>query len=441
MQPAIIEAFTTQTFAALRAAVVGELVPIIADNVDPHTWDPRELGPSGGNVFQAVVWQDRIWYRDDTSTAPHDGVTCIVLLDGGHYLTNDVEMPRSVLSRSVTDPPLPGDSPPPTFGEAWLVPAAATGDWATHEGDVALWTARGWRYRPPARGDLLFIQDEAGYLHYSAADLWIDGIGSYAFAVGSIQPQNLLIRDWNVENQTTNAPPAAGPAGEQYVIGPLPSGAWAGQAKKIAFRPALNAAFVILAPFTGEEVYDKSQNIRFRWTGATWESTAGAIVEYGSIFSGATPAIAAETGGTNCYDFSATVAPTTAQSRSVDTLATFNVKSRRSNQKLRFRWSASVLQMLSIGDLTNSDDGDLIVAIWRDNEVSALDWVKLEQGLSALANEQQNVRAEFEITTDDALAHDYKIAVMSYRSNADNVRYKLAGGVLNRRRFTYEMFS
>jgi hypothetical protein len=67
------------------------------------------------------------------------------------------------------------------------------------------------------------------------------------FDVGSVQPQNLLIRDWNVENQTTNAPPANGPAGEQYVIGPLPTGAWAGNAKKIAFRPALNGAFVILA--------------------------------------------------------------------------------------------------------------------------------------------------------------------------------------------------
>jgi hypothetical protein len=109
---------------------------------------------------------------------------------------------------------------------------------------------------------------------------------------------------------------------------------------------------------------------------------------------------------------------------------------------LRFRWSASLLQMVGVGgDATANDDGELIVAIWRDNEVNALDWVRLEAGLTAAINPQSNVRAEFEITTDDAAAHDYKIAVMSYRDNASNTRYKLATGVLQRRRFTYEMFS
>src|SRR5688572_25255805 len=98
MTSAIPGAIASKDHEAIRAAIVNELIPIIPADVDPQTWDPRELEGAGGNVWLAVNWQERFWYRDDDSVADHDEITCIILLDGGHYLTNDLRMPQAVLS-------------------------------------------------------------------------------------------------------------------------------------------------------------------------------------------------------------------------------------------------------------------------------------------------------------------------------------------------------
>jgi hypothetical protein len=164
---AIIDAFAARDFDVLRAAMVSDLVPVIPDATDPQTWDPRELGALGGNVWQAVVWHERLWYRDDASVAAHDAVTCIVLLDGGHYLTNDVEMPRAVLSRAVTTPPDPGTLAP-AFGDAWLVPAAALPAIGprTRTTSRSIPRAAGF-IMPPAIGEPALYRDEGGYVHFT----------------------------------------------------------------------------------------------------------------------------------------------------------------------------------------------------------------------------------------------------------------------------------
>ncbi len=280
-QSAIIAAIEDKDDEALRSAIVAELIPVIASGVDPQTYDPRELGVAGGSVFAVVCWQELLWFRNEDSLADHDEITCIRLADGVAYLTNDVRFPDAVLSRTVATPPLDTDSPPVAFGDCYLVPAGATDDWADHENELALWTARGWRYRPGAYGMLIYVRDpvDLGFVHFNADDEWEDGVGPRNLVDGSVRPSDLLIRSWDFENQTTTAPPASGPAGEQYVIGPGATGAWAGQDKKIAWRPAADAAFRITTPFVGEEGYDKALGKHIRWTaGGIWSPAADACV-------------------------------------------------------------------------------------------------------------------------------------------------------------------
>lgn len=66
-------------------------------------------------------------------------------------------------SRFLTTPPAT-----PLSGQLWLVPAAATGAWATQIGMLALWTDGGWR----------FVTVPAGFLAWARLELmfvWYDG--------------------------------------------------------------------------------------------------------------------------------------------------------------------------------------------------------------------------------------------------------------------------
>lgn len=437
-QSAIMAAVTAKNAANMRAAFVSDLIAVIPDDTDPQTWDPRELGVAGGAVWPAVAWDGQIWYRDpDDATSAHDGVSVIVTLDGSRYKTDALVMPEAVISATVAAPP-----GAPDFGDAYLVAAGATGAWAGHEDEIAIFTARGWRFRTKQIGALVFVRDEEGFWHVGDDDLWHTGTGSYAFADGVVHPRNLLIRDWNVENQTTNAPPADGPAGEQYVIGPTPTGTWAAQAKKLAYRPTLNGAFVILTPFNGEEIFDKATQIRYRFDGTSWQSTAGAIVESGAVFTAdVNPGVTlTQVGTTLTYAGSATVAPKSTEWHTVDTLATFTITSRRAGQRLAFMWQASTLSYGNgVGAGAGGDAGDIWIGLWRDNEQNALDWCQLAAGTTAVLFNQ---RALFEVTTDDQAAHTYKIRLMSYRRGGDTRTPAAAvGGILTRRRFTYQMYS
>lgn len=76
----------------------------------------------------------------------------------------------SVLSRSVTAPPgSPGET------DAYIVPAGATGDWASHVGKIATYWYGAWVYSTPQPGWLSFIQSETKLsAYYSGA--WSAGI-------------------------------------------------------------------------------------------------------------------------------------------------------------------------------------------------------------------------------------------------------------------------
>jgi hypothetical protein len=381
----------------LRAAVYAELIPVIPEATDPQTWDPRELGVAGGNIWKAVGWREKLWWLDpDDATTAHDAITCIVTVGAYRYKIADApQMPRSVLSRVLVTPPTSLSVPPVAFGDAYLVPAAATDDWAGHEDEVAIYTARGWMFFIPPHGTILYLEGELGYVHFSAADAWVDGFGVFSLLDNSVAPRHLLIRDWAVENQTTNAPPALGPAGEQYVIGPVPTGAWAGKATKIAYRPALNAAFVILTPFIGEQVADKAAGIPFRWSGTAWVS-AGAVAlgrkgvetTNGGFFT---------SGGIN-YVWSPVAGPQKATHWSQWDTITLTYAAKAAGNVLRFKYT---------GTLTNSADDAYTFGLLRDAETVPLDF----HGSWLVSAGAGHFNIDLLCTAADAAAHTYQIII------------------------------
>jgi hypothetical protein len=380
MGSAIVAAIADEDLTTLAGAIVNELIPVIADDVDPITFDPRD---GNGNVFKAVVWQEQIWFRNEDNTDDHDEITVITLADGVNYLTNEFNFPNSVLSRSLTTPPTITDSPPAQFGDCYLVPDGATDEWAGHEDERAILTARGWQFRPGAHGEIVLVEDEGDtgeFVHFSAADVWEDGLPGNLTDL-SVRPSALLIRFWEFENQTTTAPPASGPAAEQYVIGASATGAWAGNDKKIAWRPSTDAAFVITTPKVGERGFDKNLGSWVEWSGSIWKSASGVVIDGAEVVTDALGGDV-DAGTTSDYPTSLTVGPGVG-SHGMSDLAVLDYASKKAEAVLEVHYSA-------IGSFVGGAGETLFMAVglFRATagvyETQAVDWryimIKFQDG-------------------------------------------------------------
>jgi hypothetical protein len=87
----------------------------------------------------------------------------------------------AVVSRVVTAPP--GS---PQNGDRYLVPTGATGDWATHVGQIALRMDGQWRYLNPREGWVMWVSDEDALLTFNGSAWVAGGVPS------SLQNLNLL---------------------------------------------------------------------------------------------------------------------------------------------------------------------------------------------------------------------------------------------------------
>jgi hypothetical protein len=73
------------------------------------------------------------------------------------------------LSASVSTPP-----PSPDEGACWVVGPSPDGGWAGHAGDIAQWTAGGWRFAQPSAGWECHVLDRAGTMRFDGS-AWRDG--------------------------------------------------------------------------------------------------------------------------------------------------------------------------------------------------------------------------------------------------------------------------
>lgn len=76
----------------------------------------------------------------------------------------------SVLDRNLSTPP--GS---PASGDTYIVGSSATGDWATHEGHVAIWDGSAWVFGIPRIGWIAYIEDEEVLSAFKAGG-WSAGV-------------------------------------------------------------------------------------------------------------------------------------------------------------------------------------------------------------------------------------------------------------------------
>lgn len=387
---------------AIRNALVKRVIYAIADDEDPtdfvaNTQGQVSLGLAyGGGVF---------WLDPNDLSSTHDGVTVIVTSDGYRYRISDFRMPRSVLRANLSTPPAS-----PSIGDAYFTSAAPTGDWANNPEEVAVWTSRGWVFVAPQVGEQIYVADG------SQRWLYLDETGALVERSGntpsSIVDQTLVggQRRFIVENQTTDTPPASPALGMYWIVGPVPTGAWAGQTGNIATSYDGGLSWAFIPAVSGLEAFDRQEFSNFIYRpGAGWVSAAGAWTKFLHVYTEGTGSTTSE--GSTPWNGSAS--PTTGIVHRLDG-ATLTLQANRVGALLRFRYSANVEIPLS-----SVSENYLGVVLFRDSESQSLihrrvgsTLHRLSIGGNFVTFVDWDVAAEFVLTASDTASHTYRAALL-----------------------------
>jgi hypothetical protein len=97
-----------------------------------------------------------------------------------------------------------------------------------------------------------------------------------------------------VQQVGLNTPPGSPTEGACWIVGSTPTGAWAGQANRLAQR--IGAAWVFYAPFVGLVVFDAATLAQWGWNGSTWALVTARLLEGSVVYD--PPSLAAGDGVT-----------------------------------------------------------------------------------------------------------------------------------------------
>lgn len=379
----------------LRAGLVGRVIYTLSDSEDPANLTANV----DGRVPLAIAWHGIVFWLDpDDTVSDPDGIAVIRTNDDYVYKVEDPDYRiRAVLSDTVAAPPAL-----PSIGDAYLVPAGATGAWSSHQDDIAIFTRNGWRFEIPVIGKWLLVEDADGFKRYTSGG-WMYGPGARSFDDDSIPLAAAL--GWGeriiVENQSTNTPPTA-TKGLRYVVGSAPTGAWIGKAKQVAICEVAGT-WSFYPPSNGWEIYDKAQAVIFTFNGTSWVSSAGTWIGFQSVSTaGGSIGLPA---GVNGYNYVANNPPTVSNRRYVD--AVFLTRAARvGTQRLRITYSADLRVSDALTASANGATGG--IALFRDSEAAAIDFCLLPS-----ENTNQHVDLTFIVDVADTNPHNYGIATLS----------------------------
>lgn len=311
----------------------------------------------------------------------------------------------------------------PVFGDTYLVPAAPTGAWAGSTNKIALFTSHDWVFVPPRVGQLLFSEATGGFYHYTAAGTWVAGTGTASFGSNSV-PLSAAInfgRCFIVENQTTNAPPASPAVGVAYIIGPSPSGAWAGKSLQLAICE-ITGTWTYYPASEGMKAYDKALDAEYTYTGTAWRTTASAFSGVAQASDNAQVALSGTGGASTSQSGSETTAPVNnTSSRSTETL-TLTYASHVAGKTIRVHYQASFHIRFTGSYTPGSGAGGtirLFIGLFVDSETTARDWVVVNATASSngvavvLTGPEGPWNHTFTTALADTNSHTFKISFIA----------------------------
>jgi len=398
----------------LRTVIHGSIAYFLPAASDPEILDP--VDGVLGSIIPIIDWQEKRFYYDPLdSTTAHDGVSTLVLAGGQRYKTGTLALDLwAVIDKDITDPPDDLSSPAVAIGDAYLVPAAGSGVFASKEDYIAIYTARSWEFIEPKIGMIILVDDEDAYYRYNAAGSWVVAL---SIASATVLPFHIVGGKihWIVQNQTQNSPTSTA-QGTAFIIGPSPTGDFTGHSGKIAFRESAgtNSTYVIYAPTEGWVAYDLALSTPYRYDGSVWAAAAGAFIEAQETFTEGTGTTTAPTGSGDIVYSSSTAPTTSAYMRTDDVLLTHTAK--KIGAVIEFEYQASVDWVA--GSFAANGTNEIVIALFKDSETNAIDWCKAavsDDLLRALVSADDNIitreAASFRFTAVDTSEHTYFIGI------------------------------
>lgn len=249
---------------AASGAILSEKLGKRTSYVLASAAEAQTLELAGVDVQSLTLFGMDFLYDSTDSTTPHDGTICLVTNDGKRFKRAQLTLVSFVvLDRGLSSPPAA-----PDIGDQYLLPSAPSGAWAGLGDNVVIYTARGWEAMAPLEGMVIYVSDEAVFVWYDGTE-WQTGMGYASFADGEILTKWLEDGAGIIVQAEQNAPPASVPGvGIKYIVGSSPTGAWAGQAGKIA--RSTGAAWDFLTPQEGWRVFDVGASEDARYLSAAW---------------------------------------------------------------------------------------------------------------------------------------------------------------------------
>jgi hypothetical protein len=170
-----------------------------------------------------------------------------------------------ILDKDLSTPP--GS---PAIGDMYIPAPTATGDWAGHEGEIAIW------WQGPNDASALWIFYSLGTAE-EGVRLWVADEDIFAVWDGTGWTteqafENLLAKLAIIDRDLT-APPGSPAVGDAYIPAATATGAWAGQENNIAVwwqEPGAAAAWKFRTPNTGIRAYIIDEDVLSLWDSTSW---------------------------------------------------------------------------------------------------------------------------------------------------------------------------
>lgn len=256
-----------QPYATVKTALAGALALPLKDAAAVAAFNTLDLA-ADATPYPAVIYAGAVYdYAAGDFTTAHDpDAGCITDASGRRYLRVAALKPNwIVLDKDLTAPP--GS---PAEGDSYYVATAATGAWAGHDGDYALYSARGWTFRAIDEGHILYVADEERFYYMPASGTLTAGLGDLALGNASVEARHLAAPFGYVVQAAQTTPPGSPSDRVAYIVTATATGAWAGQENKIAEYDADAAAWLFLTPRSGDHVWDVGAGYIKYYTGSAW---------------------------------------------------------------------------------------------------------------------------------------------------------------------------
>lgn len=324
--------------------------------------------------IKALICEGRPYFYDPADTiSAHDGFFALVSSDGKVFkLGREAALVDGVLALQNTPPGSPA------IGDAYLIGLAPTGAWAANAEALAVYTVNGWRFIAPLNlfGRVIYVEAEDASYQMTASG-WRKGLGASGLSAGNIRGSHFygnLARAFLVENTTTNTPPASPADALAWVIGPSPTGVWAGKGGWVASRES--GGWVYYQPVEGWQVWDKSADQTLIFNGSSWQNpisngqaVVGRKIAYYNAY-GPKTVVGIGNGSTSpqVYSYSDTGAPIASQRRWLFSDIAITYAAKEAGANIILDWDGL--------DLPTDGTYAPTVAIFQDSDTSAICWTQ-----------------------------------------------------------------